>query len=342
MSDSSRPRRTATTKPATRTELKPSVNPQADRDALPKLQGRVPARSTSPKVYQTPLGGFDDDIPDQRRRGPMASSTVASQPARTPRPGRELLDEPRAMPRTSPLADVSVALNQAEQLHRPQFESLSLPFYDNFQRRPWLMLLVIVVCVAIVMFMLASPQKNTVGISREPAADDVNGPVVAEAPAPSGEHSIVRAPTLTAAQVDHVLESYGSPAAGTGSDWVSLGQRYGIDPAYALAFFVVESTAGTAQGWAGWKEDGSSTHNIGNIICAGYATCHGRFRDYASWQEGIEDWYKLIAVEYVEGRHVQTVEQIIPIYAPSFENDVPAYVNNVEQMVAKWRAGSGK
>ena len=330
-------------KPAVRTELKPSVNPQADRDALPKVQGRTPAKSTSPKIYQTPLGGFDDDIPEQRRRGPIASSTVASQPVRTLRLDRDFLDEPRVMARTSPLADVSVALDRAEQLHQPRFEPTSnLPFYDNFQRRPWLMLIVIVVCVAVVVFMLATPQKNTVGIFRDPAASNMKGPVVAEAPAPNGEHSIVRAPTLTASQIDHVLESYGSPAAGTGSDWVSLGQKYGIDPAYALAFFVVESTAGTAQGWAGWKEDGSSTHNIGNIICAGYATCHGRFRDYTSWQEGIEDWYKLIAVEYVEGRQVQTIEQIIPIYAPSFENDVPAYVNNVEQMVAKWRAGGGK
>lgn len=154
---------------------------------------------------------------------------------------------------------------------------------------------------------------------------------------PPGQHSVLLAAEdikLTGADIDAALAEYGSPAEGTGGDWVRLGKQYGIDPGYALAFFVIESTAGTAQGWAGWKGDGSSTHNIGNIICAGYPTCYGRFRDYGSWQEGIEDWYKLISVEYVGGRGVHTIEEIIPIYAPAFENDVPQYVEGVRRLHA--------
>ncbi len=85
------------------------------------------------------------------------------------------------------------------------------------------------------------------------------------------------------------------------------------------------------------KPDGSSTHNVGNIICAGYITCYNRFRDYASWEEGIEDWYRLLSVEYIDGRGTSTVEQIIPIYAPSFENNVPAYIDAVTSMVNEWR-----
>ena len=54
------------------------------------------------------------------------------------------------------------------------------------------------------------------------------------------------------------------------------------------------------------KPGGATTHNVGNIICAGYATCYGRFRDYDTWSQGIEDWYKLIAREYVDGRGAQT------------------------------------
>ena len=145
-------------------------------------------------------------------------------------------------------------------------------------------------------------------------------------------------PSLTAAQIDRLLASWQSPAAGTGAAWVAYGVQYGIDPAYALAFFIHESGAGTAPGWAGRKPDGGTTHNIGNIICAGYRRCYGRFRDYASWEEGIADWYRLIAVEYVAWRGVHTVEEIVPIYAPAVENNVQAYIDAVNRLVAAWRA----
>ena len=102
----------------------------------------------------------------------------------------------------------------------------------------------------------------------------------------------------------------------------------------------MKSSAGTNPGWAGIKPDGSTTHNVGNIICAGYATCYNRFRDYASWDEGIADWYKLISDEYISGRGAASVEQIIPIYAPSSDNnDVPGYINVVVSMVEGWRQG---
>ncbi len=144
---------------------------------------------------------------------------------------------------------------------------------------------------------------------------------------------------LDAAQLDAILAGYGSPAVGTGQAWIAEGAAAGINPEIALAFFVHESSAATAPGWAGWKPDGSSTHNVGNIICAGYDTCYGRFRDYASWEEGINDWYKLIANEYIDGRSAVTLEQIIPIYAPSFENDVGNYVQTVLNLADAWRQG---
>ena len=148
--------------------------------------------------------------------------------------------------------------------------------------------------------------------------------------------SLLRPPSLTADQIDAILVEYGSPAAGFGATFFRLGMQYGIDPAYALAFFIHESGAGTATGWAGLKPDGGSTHNIGNIICAGYQTCYGRFRDYASWDEGIEDWYRLLSNEYIPAG-LTTVELIIPIYAPAFENDVDGYTNTVSATVAGWR-----
>jgi murein DD-endopeptidase MepM/ murein hydrolase activator NlpD len=161
------------------------------------------------------------------------------------------------------------------------------------------------------------------------------------APNPPGNYNLRGAPSLNAAQADEILAAYGSPAHGTGRAWVEMGKRYNIDPAFALAFFIHESGAGTNPNWAGLKADGSTTHNVGNIICAGYATCYGRFRDYDSWETGIADWYRLIDVEYIEGRGTNTVAEIIPIYAPAFENDVNGYVRAVEQLVDGWRLQYG-
>ncbi|MFN5060855.1 MAG: glucosaminidase domain-containing protein [Chloroflexota bacterium] len=154
---------------------------------------------------------------------------------------------------------------------------------------------------------------------------------------PPGESSILGAPTVTAAQIDGILAANNSPAAGTGAIWIEAGLQYGIDPAYGLAFFMHESSYGTNPAWAGNKPDGTTTHNVGNIICAGYRTCFGRFRDYPDWRTGIYDWYRLISVEYVQWRGLATVEGILPVYAPSFENDVPRYVNVIKYTVAEWR-----
>lgn len=160
---------------------------------------------------------------------------------------------------------------------------------------------------------------------------------VAAAPCAPDDLTLACPPQLDAAQLDAILSSYGSPATGTGAAWIAEAQRTGINSEIAVAFFVHESTAGTAQGWAGWKNDGTSTHNVGNIICAGYAACWGRFRDYPTWQTGIADWYDLIQREYIQGRGHRTVADVVPVYAPSFENDVDGYIGAVQALVSQWR-----
>jgi hypothetical protein len=161
--------------------------------------------------------------------------------------------------------------------------------------------------------------------------------LAAAAGRPAGDYALQGPPSLNPQQIDRILESYGSPAAGTGEEWYNLGLQYGIDPAFAVAFFIHESSAGSNPAWAGIKPGGLTTHNVGNIICAGYPTCYGRFRDYPSWREGIEDWYRLIDVEYLKGRGHRTVADIIPVYAPSIENDVHGYINSVNRLIDEWR-----
>jgi len=336
MSDGSRPRK-STTRQQPITEERDA---KAARDELTRMLQRDTRDPREPRAQPPAAKRWADDfddLPEQQRRAPISPRAAVP-----PRPLRDVYDDEveYARPRVSPLADARADLHRAESLRGPgRVSSVELPLYGEMRRNPLLMVIVAAISVGVIFMLLSRPAATSISVFRDPASSsgELTGPVVAAAPAPNGEHTLVGPPTLTAAQIDTVLAEYNSPAVGTGEDWVRLGKQYGLDPAYALAFFVVESTAGTAQGWAGWKEDGSSTHNIGNIICAGYSTCHGRFRDYGSWQEGIEDWYQLIAVEYVEGRGISTVEQIIPIYAPAFENDVPAYVGNVEGMVSEWR-----
>ncbi len=161
-------------------------------------------------------------------------------------------------------------------------------------------------------------------------------PASAAVEAAAGHHDVRGGPSLTGGQVDTILARYGSPALGTGRVWEDLSRQYGIDNAYALSFFITESTAATDPRWSGRKPDGSTTHNIGNIVCAGYPRCSGRWRDYATWDEGIADWYRLIAEEYINARGAVTVEQIVPIYAPACENDVPRYIAGVVRRVADW------
>lgn len=174
---------------------------------------------------------------------------------------------------------------------------------------------------------IAAPQPVTAVAVQAPAcaADDL---------------TLACPPMLSAAQLDTILASYGSPAVGTGAAWIAEGQRTGINPEIAVAFFVHESSAGTNPAWAGWKGDGTSTHNVGNIICTPGWQCYGRFRDYPSWQAGIADWYDLIAREYIAGRGHRTVADVIPVYAPSFENDVQGYIGAVQALVAQWRIQS--
>jgi len=140
-------------------------------------------------------------------------------------------------------------------------------------------------------------------------------------------------PTVDADFINQVLEVYGSPAQGKGQTLYDLGVKYGIDPVYALAFFMHESSFGTT-GVA------RVTLSLGNIRATpGYENFDG-YRKYKSWEAGFEDWYKLIKVQYIEKWNLSTIDQIVPVYAPSSDhNDVDAYIQSVKQAVDIWRSG---
>lgn len=139
-------------------------------------------------------------------------------------------------------------------------------------------------------------------------------------------------PSVDAATIRAVLQKYNSPAVGAADAMYTLGIEYGIDPAFCLAFFINESTAGTA-GVA------RTTKSVGNIrTTPGYVDYQG-YRKYDSWEQGIEDWYRLIRDLYIADWGLTTVDQIIPVYAPSSDGNNPDhYINTVKKLVTSWRA----
>ena len=154
-------------------------------------------------------------------------------------------------------------------------------------------------------------------------------------------YTVIGPPTISADFIDRVLSAYGSPAVGTGQALYDLGVHYGIDPVYALAFFMHEDSFGETG-------IGAANHSLGNIRCsAGYACQYG-FRYYMTWAEGYQDWYNLILNGYVRGQvtiplagHVcSTVDEIVPVYAPSSDqNNVAAYIAAIKHAVDTWRHG---
>lgn len=149
--------------------------------------------------------------------------------------------------------------------------------------------------------------------------------------APSGS-SIVGGPSLSAQRIDTILSNAGSPAAGSGAEFVLDSAQYQIDDSVALAFFKHESSFGL-------KGAAIDTHSIGNINCTPGYSCIGRFRSYSSWSAGIDDWYRLISGPAYAGSGLTTLSQIIPKYAPASDgNSESSYIQSVQADVANWRA----
>jgi len=173
---------------------------------------------------------------------------------------------------------------------------------------------------------------STKGDGGTPATPAVATPNVTAAATTDETWDVRHTPSVDAAAIRQVLQKYNSPAIGAADAMYNLGVEYGIDPAFCLAFFVNESTAGTA-GVA------RTTKSVGNIrTTAGYADYQG-YRKYDSWEQGIEDWYRLIRDLYIGQWNLTTVDQIIPVYAPTFDNNSPDhYISTVKKLVSTWRS----
>jgi|GEM_PF-480547 len=171
-----------------------------------------------------------------------------------------------------------------------------------------------------------------------------NGPVTPKVPLHTGPYSVLGAPSVNAAFINRVLSSYNSPAAGKGQALYDMGVKYGIDPAFALAFFQHESSFGKAG-------EASTTLSLGNSRCVPDAACvntsgqtcqanESCYAAFPTWEAGFEAWYKLIRNLYVAVWGLTTVDQIIPKYAPNADhNDEKSYIAALKKELDAWRTG---
>jgi hypothetical protein len=165
-----------------------------------------------------------------------------------------------------------------------------------------------------------------------------NGPQPPKVPIPAnpGPYSVVGKPSLTVDFMNRVLAYYHSPAAGKAQALYDDGIKYGLDPAYALAFFMHESLFGTT-GVA------RVTLSLSNMRCVPDYRClqeNGGYAIFNTWEQGFESWFKLIRNLYVGYWGRITVDQIIPKYAPSSDNNNEAgYIASLKHTIDTWHAG---
>jgi len=166
-----------------------------------------------------------------------------------------------------------------------------------------------------------------------------NGPIVNKKPIPvhNGPYSVLGKPTISASFINQVLASYNSPTAGKGQTLYNLGVKYGIDPVFALAFFMHESLFGTTG-------EARATLSLGNSRCIPTRPCidqnRGGYAQMYSWEDGFDQFYKLIRNLYIAQWGLVTVDQIIPTYAPNSDgNNEQAYIATLKHEIDTWHAG---
>ena len=145
-------------------------------------------------------------------------------------------------------------------------------------------------------------------------------------------------PSISAATILAVLQSYHSPAATAdfAAQLYDLGIKYGVNPAYALGFFAEESQCGTT----GIAVNNLSLGNIRYNLSSSPVTYTDNldFRHYTTWRDGAEDWYWVIRTYYLS-QGLRNIYDVTPVYAPSSDNNNPKnYADTVYQLVQSWGA----
>lgn len=148
-------------------------------------------------------------------------------------------------------------------------------------------------------------------------------------------------PRITADQFAKILEAVSSPALVEAALCYKVIVAEGIDPAYCLASFAVESAYGTV----GICHD-YGTYNPGNCRSSSIGIREsitdpqkGTFVKYPNWYFGFKDMaHRLIdkAFPYAQAG-AKTIRAILPLWAPGADSNSPdSYVNTVVNLMNRW------
>ncbi len=157
-------------------------------------------------------------------------------------------------------------------------------------------------------------------------------------PYPADGYPLQGHPTVTVDFIASLLTHYQSPLASDAQLIYESGKQTGIDPVYALAFFLHDSTFGTVG-------LGRVTHSPGLLHAPVTADCRCRslsgYRSYQSWEDGIRDWFRYVHDYYLDQQGLTTVGQLVPAYTQSRDPlVVKTFIQMVERQVTLWRQQS--
>lgn len=145
--------------------------------------------------------------------------------------------------------------------------------------------------------------------------------------------ALLNPPRITRQYFEQILQSAGSPAAPVAAECYDIVCSYGLDPTVGLAFFQHESSYGQA---------GVAVRalNWGNLRKGKRAReIQSGFAFYDDWRDSLRDWCELIRNVYIDQWGLDTVDKVIPRYAPAADGNVPVqYIAAVENQVLDWAA----
>ncbi len=151
-----------------------------------------------------------------------------------------------------------------------------------------------------------------------------------------GPYSPLGAPSINFDTFNYFLKQSNSPALPEAVNLYNTCLKLYCDPAVALAFFEHESSMGK-------QGAGAENKSWGNIRCVAGFACrttsnNGKFKIYTTWNDGLIDWVLLMRETYATKWSLFSLEEIIPRYAPSADNNDPnGYINTIKKLVTHYR-----
>ncbi len=158
----------------------------------------------------------------------------------------------------------------------------------------------------------------------------------------TGLGSLNSKPTLSQSSFINLVNKLGTPISTENGFAVCAyneGIRYGVNPIYMLGFANEETSLGSAGiGLPNGNKNlfGLTLGTAGDPNINSDVNKVSRFKSYSTYCDSVTDWDAYI-YNYYFSKGDYTLNQIVPIYAPSSDNNnVPEYIANVQSFVNKY------